>query len=187
MMLMNDGKLTESADGIEIMAAEKTDFFVDTMNGVKKSDAPFVFEEMKGDFVINACVEPSFTDNYDAGGLFILEHDTRWIKLEFEKTDLGYPSVVSVITDGASDDANGEKMEGIEKVFLQVVRRSDYWALHYSLDGKAWKMVRYFRLKMSETLRIGFVAQSPLGKGTKARFTHIYIGRKQIENLRKGS
>lgn len=186
MEYMNDGRFAEDADGIEIIAAEKTDFFIDKMNGMEKSSAPFAFREMKGDFVASACVEPEFTEDYDAGGIFILENDARWIKLEFEKTDLGYPSVVSVITDGASDDANGEKMEGVGKVFLQVVRRNDYWALHYSLDGKAWKMVRYFRLKMSETLRIGFVAQSPLGKGTRVKFSDIHIGQREIGNLRRG-
>jgi len=186
MEYMNDGRFAEDADGIEIIAAEKTDFFIDKMNGIEKSSAPFAFMEMKGDFVASACVEPEFTEDYDAGGIFIMENDARWIKLEFEKTDLGYPSIVSVITNEASDACNGEKMEGVGKVFLQVVRRDDYWMLHHSLDGEQWKMARYFRLKMSGTVKVGFAAQSPLGKGTKARFTHIYIGQKKIENLRKG-
>ena len=186
MKFMNDGKLSEFSDGIEIVAGEKSDFFIDKPNGVEKHDAPFAFEEIKGDFVISASVEPEFTENYDAGGIFIMENERRWIKLEFEKTDLGYPSVVSVITDGASDDANGEKMEGVRKLFLQVLRRGDYWVAHYSLDGADWKMVRYFRLPMGETVKAGFEAQSPIGKGAKVKFCDLYIGHKEIVNLRAG-
>jgi uncharacterized protein len=186
MKLMNSGKLIENASSIEIQAFEKTDFFIDKMNRIEKNNAPFAFEEMAGDFVISACVKPELKNNYDAGGIFIMDNEKKWIKLELEKTDLGHPSIVSVVTNEASDDCNGEKMEGTDRIYLQIIRRNDYWVFHHSIDGKIWKMNRYFWLEMRKTVKIGFEAQSPLGDGSKAIFSEIFIGNKEIENLRNG-
>jgi len=171
---------------LEITAEAQTDFFIDTSAGIAKNNAPFACTEVSGDFVISACIEPDFRTVYDAGGIFVYENDTRWIKHEFEMTDLGYQSIVSVITDGASDDSNGEKMEGVQKVYLQVVRKGDYWALHHSLDGKEWKMARYFRMEMPGTLKVGFEAQSPVGGGTTVRFSDIISRPGSVVHMRKG-
>jgi uncharacterized protein len=187
MLTMNKASyISETKDGIEIAAPAKTDFFIDERNGIEKSDAPFYYEKRKGDFVMKARVRPEFKKNYDAGGLFVYDSSTKWIKLEFERTDLGYPSVVSVITDKTSDDANGEKMEGAEEVSLQVVRKGDYWVLHYSADGRSWKMVRYFKLKMKEEVKIGLEAQSPLGGGCKVAFSGLKITDNDLKDIRKG-
>jgi regulation of enolase protein 1 (concanavalin A-like superfamily) len=183
---MNNGKYNNSDNIVEIEALAKTDYFVDLRNNINKHDAPFLYQEITGDFVAVVCVKPQFHDLYDAGGLFVYEDNSHWIKLEFENTDLGYPSIVSVITNGTSDDSNGEKMLGIEKVYLQVIRRNDYWVLHYSLDRKEWKMVRYFRLSMGNTVKVGMEAQSPIGNGTKVVFTDFEVGNKEIINIRKG-
>jgi len=187
MQTMNKAiAIAEDKAGIEIVAPGKCDFFVDQRTGVEKADAPFYYEKRSGDFVARARVRPTFKKTYDAGGLFVLDSEKKWIKLEFEMTDLGYPSVVSVITDGSSDDANGEKMEGVEELWLQVVRSGDYWALHYSVDGKKWKMVRYFRLKMKSTVRVGLEAQSPLGSGCSVAFGGFKLVEGGVKDLRKG-
>jgi regulation of enolase protein 1 (concanavalin A-like superfamily) len=186
MKFMNRGSLHEGEKGLEIHAEAKSDYFIDTMNKIEKNDAPFAYEEMTGDFVVSACVKPEHKANYDAGGIFVLDHSRKWLKLELELTDLGHPSVVSVVTDEASDDCNGERIEGVDRIFLQVVRRGDYWVMHHSLDGKAWKMHRYFRLEMGKTVKVGFEAQSPIGDGSTAAFTEIFRGNKEIKNLRSG-
>jgi regulation of enolase protein 1 (concanavalin A-like superfamily) len=131
-------------------------------------------------------VRPEFKKHYDAGGLFIFDTIKKWIKLEFEMTDLGYPSVVSVVTDGTSDDCNGERLDKYQEIYLQIIRYGDYWWLHYSNDGKKWNMHRYFRLKMKEELKVGIEAQSPIGKGTRVVFTNYKISENRIMNMRKG-
>jgi uncharacterized protein len=187
MYAMNKAEvISETKDAIEIHAPAKTDFFVDELGGVEKGDAPFYYEKRLGDFVLRAKVEPEFKKDYDAGGLFVFDSGKKWIKLEFEMTDLGYPSVVSVVTDGSSDDCNGEKLEGVDAIWLQIVRKGDHWALHYSIDGKKWKMVRYFKLKMKAEVKAGLEAQSPIGKGCKAEFKGFKLSGDAVKNMRKG-
>lgn len=186
MRIMNVGKFTETAGGIEIAADKSTDFFIDDRAGIRRDNAPFMYREIGGDFVISARVSPEFAATYDAGGLFVYQDAENWIKHEFEMTDLGYPSIVSVVTRGTSDDCNGEKMEGRTDVYLQVIRRGDYWALHHSADGINWKMARYFQFKMADTIKVGFEAQSPIGLGSKCEFRDISIGNKEVSDMRKG-
>jgi len=53
--------------------------------------------------------------------------------------------VVSVVTRGVSDDANAFVVDG-RTVWLRVSRVSHAFAYHASLDGKAWRMVRFFSI-----------------------------------------
>jgi uncharacterized protein len=187
MPVMNKAKVvSETKDSVEIETLEKTDFFIDMFSMKERDDAPFYYQKRKGDFVMKAKVRPSFRKTYDAGGLFVYDSARKWIKLEFEMTDLGYPSVVSVVTDGVSDDCNGERREDAEELWLQVARRGDNWVLYHSDDGRKWKMARYFRLKMKAEVKIGLVAQSPLGKGCKVEFFGLRIGDNELKDMRKG-
>ena len=187
MLTMNEAvALATGRRGIEMIASAKRDFFVDLRTGVEKSDAPFCYEEAVGDFMARVRIRPRFCKTYDAGSLLVFDSARKWIKLAFELTDLGYPSVVSVITDGSSDDANGERMDDVEELWLQVLRSGDHWALHHSLDGRRWKMVRYFRLRMKRKVKVGLEAQSPLGKGCSVAFGGWKIGPLRVENVRKG-
>jgi uncharacterized protein len=187
MLIVNKAvAVSEDRHGIEIIAPAKCDFFVDSRTGIERADAPFCYEKATGDFVARVKVRPDFKKTYDAGGIFVLDSARKWIKLEFELTDLGYPSVVSVITDGTSDDANGERMDGVEELWLQVVRSGDYWALHHSSDGKKWKMARYFRLKMKQAVRVGLEAQSPVGAGCAVAFSGYKLSPGAVKDLRKG-
>jgi regulation of enolase protein 1 (concanavalin A-like superfamily) len=138
----------------------------------------------KGDFILQCEVEPEFLSTYDAGAIFVCESPGKWIKLAFENTDLGYPSIVNVVTDKVSDDCNGEKI--IEKsIWLQIVRKDDHWCTHYSNDQKTWKMVRLFKLPMKKELMAGVSAQSPLGKGCKVIFRNFKIGPNTYKDIRK--
>jgi regulation of enolase protein 1 (concanavalin A-like superfamily) len=178
--------ISETKDAIEIFAPPKSDFFIDGQSGIERNDAPFYYEKRKGDFAMRVRVKPGFRKTYDAGGLFVYDADKKWIKLEFEMTDLGYPSVVSVVTDGFSDDANGERLDAHEEIGLQIIRKGDCWGLHYSVDGKKWSMVRYFRLKMKAEVKVGIEAQSPIGSGCAVSFQGLKIVETAVKDLRKG-
>jgi len=66
-----------------------------------------------------------------------------------------------VVTNGFSDDCNGERITD-NKIYLQVVRKADNWCLHYAKDKSKWKMVRYFNYALNKELKVGISAQSPL-------------------------
>jgi regulation of enolase protein 1 (concanavalin A-like superfamily) len=187
MFMMNAPKtLSETKTGIEIEALGKTDFFIDGSTTAARDNAPFYFEKREGDFVARVRVRPEFKKSYDAGGLFVYDSAAKWIKLEFEMTDLGYRSIVSVVTDKVSDDCNGERQDGKEAMWLQVARKGNNWTLHFSDDGKKWKMARYFHLKMKNEVKVGLEAQSPLGKGCRVEFTKYAVGANSLKSMRKG-
>jgi len=187
MPVMNKAKfISETKSSIEIEAPGKSDFFIDMLSMKERDDAPFYYEKRKGDFVMRVKVRPDFKKAYDAGGLFIYDTARKWIKLEFEMTDLGYPSVVTVVTDGVSDDCNGERQGEAKEIWLQVARRGSNWVLYHSDNGKKWKMARYFRLKMKESVRIGLEAQSPIGNGCKVEFSNFKIEDNDLKDMRKG-
>lgn len=173
--LMNNGLVqSDEADKVVLIAPEKTDYFIDILSESRPANAPFYYVEREGDFVLRARVKPDFAECYDAGALFVYGGDEQWIKLAFELTDLGYSSVVAVKTDGISDDSNGERIEEGE-IYLQIVRSGDNWCLHHSPDGKNWKMVRYCRLPMDSKIKVGLVAQSPVGEGCKVIFDRVEL------------
>jgi regulation of enolase protein 1 (concanavalin A-like superfamily) len=187
MFAMNSPRfISETKDAIEMEAVGKTDFFIDMMSMKAVDNAPFYYEKRKGDFVIRVKVRPEFKKDYDAGGLFIYDTAKKWIKLEFEMTDLGYPSVVSVVTDGVSDDCNGERQEAAKELWLQIARKGHNWVLHHSDNGKKWKMARYFQLKMKDEVKIGLEVQSPRGAGCTVEFSGLKIADNTLKDMRKG-
>jgi regulation of enolase protein 1 (concanavalin A-like superfamily) len=95
-----------------------------------------------------------------------------------------------VVTDGLSDDANGVDLDA-PSLWLQVVRVGDVFGLHYAMDDagkapKAWRMVRYFLLSLSPEIKVGLVAQSPIGPGTAVDFLRFTVESKTVGNLRAG-
>lgn len=182
--LMNQVLDMKVTDGeIFMRAGRHTNHFIDGPSGFRVANAPFWHTRQNGDFVLRCRVGVDFQSTYDNGCLFIHDTDDRWIKFAFEKTEYGYASVVAVVTDGTSDDCNGERIEG-DAVWLQVLRKGDDWALHYSIDGLAWRMVRYFRMHLPRTVRVGVSLQSPTGDSVTGRFSGLTITQNPYVNLR---
>jgi uncharacterized protein len=169
---------------IEIISPAKTDCFYDISSTYKALNAPYYYTNIEGDFIYRCKVKPEFHETYDAGGIIAFDSDNKWIKFAFEKTDLGYPSVVSVITIDISDDCNGEIINENE-IWMQIVRKDHNWCLHYSKDKINWKMVRYFRLDLNTSIRIGIFSQSPAGAGCKVNFSSIELLKNTYTNIRK--
>jgi regulation of enolase protein 1 (concanavalin A-like superfamily) len=183
--LLNRAASISNNDGsIELIAPGKTDFFIDISSDYKQLNAPFYHTSVENDFIFRCSVQPVFKNTYDAGCLLVYDTEVKWIKFAFENTDLGHPSVVSVVTDCFSDDCNGERIEG-KNVFLQIVRKGNDWCLHYSDDKTGWKMVRYFRFEITNKIKIGVSCQSPLGEGCKVIFSDIEILKNDYKNIRK--
>lgn len=171
---------------LEIDATEKSDYFIDPASGKKSINAPFLYTEIVGDFTVNAKVSTEFKEVYDACTLLFWDHEQLWGKLCFEYTDIGANAVVSVVTQGTSDDANGQSIT-TSHVWLQISRQGQLFSMHYSLNGRDYRMVRYFSLPCSEKLKVGFSAQSPLGNGGTAKFKEITIRNSSLTDMRAGS
>ena len=168
---------------VEIEARTGTDYFIDHLNQIAIANAPLAYQDVSSDFDFSVRIQPNFTTASDAGCVLILDNDEQWIKTAFELTDLGYTSVVTVVTNGASDDSNGERIEK-SAVWLRVLRKGSLWSIHYALDGQEWKMVRYFELNLSRTVKVGISAQCPRGSGCMARFSHWRLTNNTCDDMR---
>jgi uncharacterized protein len=168
---------------VVINAGKETNYFIDISSGYKKTNAPFYYTYIEDDFTIRSKISPEFLNDCDAGCLLIYESDEKWIKLAFEKTNFGCTSIVSVVTDGKSDDSNGERINQ-EAVWLQIMRKGHNWALHYSIDESEWYMVRLFQLEFAKGLKIGISAQSPCGNHCKVKFQKPQISTSTFKDMR---
>lgn len=170
----------DSTSSTVIACTGPVDFFIDPKDRRSVANAPFWYRQESGDFSLAATIRPTFAATFDAGALMAMVDDTHWIKLAYEFTDLGFPAVVSVVTQGVSDDANGQKINA-ESVRLRISRRENLWALHWADVGTyaeaPWRMVRYFRLgEPNDPVKVGLEAQCPTGTAGSVEFTDVVLG-----------
>lgn len=169
---------------ITMAAGKGTNLFNGVSGTWKCTSFPYHFTRVKGDFLIRCKVAVDFRAVYDLGSLVIFEDPNKWLKFAFENSDTGVPSIVSVVTDGISDDCNGEPIQN-ESVWLQICRQGSVFAMHYSLDKISWKLARICRLNMSEEVMAGVSAQCPQGLMCVAYFSEFEITANPYEDIRQ--
>ncbi len=182
---MNNANYRKEDDTFFLTALPKTDYFVNPETDEVTANAPFVYKEICGDFVMQAKVSPRFVSTYDACVLLALDDEKTWAKACFENTDISTKAVVTVMTSGKSDDANGVNVDG-NQVWLRLSRKGNLFAVHYSLDGEKFLMARLSHIPMSRTVKAGMVAQSPLGEGGEMVFEHFSLVQKTVADIRSG-
>ena len=91
---------------------------------------------------------------------------------------------VSVVTNGVSDDSNGAKIDENE-IWMQLIRKENNFALHYSIYKEDWRLVRIFKLDMKEEIKVGVSAQSPIGDSCRVSFEGLEILDNHYTNIRQ--
>ncbi|ROT28279.1 DUF1349 domain-containing protein [Micromonospora sp. HM5-17] len=179
----------DGADGsLTVAAGPGTDLFVDPAGAEPVLTAPRLLGPAPdGDFQLSTRVRVDFAATYDAGCLLVYGDPYTWAKLAYERSPQGDGMAVSVVTRGASDDANGFVVPAGTPLWLRISRLGPAWAFHASTDGNWWHFVRYFRLDAAgEPLRIGLEAQSPTGSGCTVVFDRIGFEAARLADLRDG-
>ena len=189
---LNESRVTikEDGDRFTVYAPPKSDFFNNPVpeNGAlmkPQGNAPFLYTEVEGDFVVRVRVTPSFMTDYDAACIMVIRDENIWLKAAFEKSDFGTAAVVSVVTNGVSDDANGCNISA-DSVWLQVTRVGNNFAVHYSIDGEKFDMMRLCLLPVGDIVKVGVEAQCPIGDGGERIFSGLTIEKRTVRNLRAG-
>ena len=67
-----------------------------------------------------------------------------------------------------------------------MCRVGNNFAFHYSIDGKNFYMMRFFNLPASPVMKVGLLAQAPIGKGGKRIYENLSIEKKTVKNIREG-
>ncbi len=172
---------------LSLVSGRLTDWFIDpsgarepTLNGAA------LVGPAAGDYLFSARVHVEFAATFDAGALMLHDGERTWAKLCFEYSPAGEPMVVSVVTRGTSDDANGFVVDGAD-VWLRIARMGQAFAFHASTDGSEWKLIRHFTLGEGVDPAVGLEAQSPTGDGCEVRFDEIRFEPRRLSDLRDGS
>ncbi|WP_406314292.1 DUF1349 domain-containing protein [Streptosporangium sp. NBC_01639] len=177
-----DWKIT-SADTLTIGAGPRTDLFTDPGGTDRFANAPALVGRLAGDFTLSARIRLDLAATYDAGVLLLYGDGDHWAKFCLELSPQGRPTIVSVVTRGASDDCNAFPVDG-EDIRLRVSRVGTAFAFHVSTGGRFWHLIRYFALDGDP--EVGFLAQSPLGDGCTVAFEEIRHSVKRLADIRNG-
>ncbi|MGO4535060.1 DUF1349 domain-containing protein [Leifsonia sp. 2MCAF36] len=175
-----DGLLTVTADA-------GSDWTNDAFGGPQQHAATALGFVPTGDFSLSARIRVlTERTTFDAGVLAIWGDRDHWAKLCFEFSPQGEAMVVSVVTNTFSDDCNSVRVPE-DAVYLRIVRSGSGWAFHSSADGQYWHFVRVFRLAFDGPVRVGFLAQAPMGDECSAAFDHITYSTTIPSDFRDGS
>ena len=185
MNAYNGCKYSRTDNGYLLRAKPASDMVVDAATGTIVSNAVYMADDVTGDFTFSACVSHDFASTYDACCLIAYANDRLWSKACFECTEEGEHAVVTVMTDGFSDDANSVRIDD-KKVWLQMCRRGNAISVQYSTDGENWIFVHILSIALPETVRLGILAQSPVGNGGEYRFEAIRFKNAAPDNMRFG-
>lgn len=174
---------------LTVVADAGTDLIHEPLHGVRVTDAPMLLFPTSGDFALSARVSLLRADRkWAAGALVAWRSPTRWAKVCMERDHHEVPTVITVVTDGWSDDAVHSAV-GAEHVWLRILRTGDSVVMHSSPDGDRWDFVRVLRLGggPGDPVQAGFLAQCPWGGGTTVRFDRVVLSPAVPADVRDGT
>lgn len=92
--------------------------------------------------------------------------------------------IVSVVTKGTSDEANGVILNKEKQVWLATVRKNNIYSMHWSKDGKSYRMARLASMPEADIVKIGIEAQSPVGNVAVHKIIYFGLEERTVGNLR---
>jgi uncharacterized protein len=150
-----------------------------------KDTACFLYTEAEGDFTLMAKIKLDGTAFGDAGAITIRRDDRMWAKLCVERSPAGETSIVSVVTNEWSDDANNELLETPEAC-LRITRLGNLIGMHHRAAGGPWRFVRVFGLEWPSVVRVGVQAQAPVKPGCKVYCKELILSKDVVRDFRSG-
>jgi len=169
---------------LRILAGAKTDMFIDPLEKYSVLNAPKAVFAAADSFLLSAQASVDFKTDYDAAVLVLYAGHGHWAKLCFEYSPQKKPFVVSVVNNDISDDCNHIAVEG-NHIFLRVAGLAHHvYAFHYSADGLHWQLVRYFTLRTTQPVWVGFSSQSPTGSRCQSVFSQIHYTPTTLQDIR---
>lgn len=172
-------------NSLHITVGKGTDFFNNPEDGAAVGTAPYLHKIVTGDFVAKALVQPDFSSQWNAAALMVHLDSLNWIKFAFENSDATGPSIVSVVTRGTSDDANGVILNDEHMVWLAIARKGNIYSMHWSVDGENYNMTRLTSMPNQDSVKIGLEAQSPAGDSATHQIHFFEVKKRTVANLRK--
>lgn len=173
---------------IELRSGPETDYFIEPgAPPYDKSNAPLLLKTVDNTkpFTFSFKTTPVHTVKYDAGMAFLYVDNKQWLKFAFEADERMLTRVVTVKTNGFSDDNNHDAVNS-PSVYLKISSDTKVVGFYYSVDGQQWQLVRVFKNDYPKQLQLGIGAQSPVGKGNTAIFENLQFSEVSVKDFRMG-
>lgn len=174
-------KFSQSAGNFTIVAGAKTDMFRDPNVTYNTDNAPKLLFKPDSDFVLTVGIEHKFAGKWDGGAIVLMEDSLNWIKFCYEKDYTGARRVVSVVTKDISDDCNSVSFNN-NKVYYKIAKAANVITLYCSTDNKSFYLVRHLQFNSTKALKLGFLAQSPVGERCEVTFSDVHYAAKTIKD-----
>lgn len=174
---------------LEFRCTEKRDIFCDPNGQLTNSTLPILLSAIDNTkpFTLTAKVTPGFTEEgvYNAAALFVYANDTLWQKLCYEQDERGQHRIVTVRTQGTSDDNNHQQL-AVPAVYLKLSSDTRTLASYYSLDRKEWRMVRLYKNYYPNRLWVGVASQCPQAGNCTSFFEDVRLEQTAVSDFRMG-
>ena len=161
---------------IELVTAEKTDFWRHTFYGFVRDSGHAYVCPVSGDFTAAAMVQGDYEALYDQAGLLLRRDERTWIKAGIEFTD-GLMHFSVVVTREVSDWSVIPLPDAApsDRLSVRLTRHDDAVRVQFNVNGGAWQMARLCPFPADDA-EIGVMACSPERGGFRATFEDIEIG-----------
>lgn len=171
---------------LKITASKGTDIYHYSGGGFDINNAPMLVFEADSNFIFTSQVVVDLNKEYDGGFLILYSDSVHYGKLLVEKNHQNKIILCSCVTDRYSDD-NVHVELNESKVYLKIAKSSELYGFYYSLDGKDWNYLRFFRFNNNkQTVKLGFGVQSPYSEKCTSTFSHINYSPKGFKDGMKG-
>ena len=172
---------------LTLASPAKRDNFRDPNGELSNNSAPMLLMQVDNTkpFTFTSKVTPTLLETYDAGTLYLWVRDDLWLKMAMERDERGRTRLVTVRTNGTSDDNNHDVVTA-DSVYMKISSDATTIAFYYSLDNTAWQLIRLFRNDYPDTIWLGVSSQSPVGEGNSSTFEQIALTPTSVSDFRMG-
>jgi uncharacterized protein len=171
----------KTGNGMEIVTAERTDFWQRTHYGFQNDNGHCLFASLTGDFSMTTCVSFEPRAQYDQCGLMLRLDAENWIKTSSEYESQEHSRLGSVVTNlGYSDWATQDISSAHKEMWYRISRKGADFLVEHAYDGHHWQQLRVAHLHLAaDTIEAGPYACSPIGKEFWCRFSFLEISSSQ--------
>ncbi len=159
---------------IIITSGPKTDFWRKTHYGFIRDNGHFYYQQVTGDFVAEVKITGQYNALYDQAGLMVRQDEITWLKCGIEFVE-GVQQASAVVTRDFSDWSIIPLPQNPASIWLRLIRKESAIEVHYSVDGRQYKMLRLAYLTPHESVMVGPMIASPEGKGFTATFEGFQV------------
>jgi hypothetical protein len=143
-------------DKIYVTSGAKTDFWRQTHYGFIRDNGHFFYQQVKGDFIVEAKISGEYRELYDQAGIMVRLDEANWLKCGIEFVE-GVQQASAVVTRDYSDWSVLPLPNNPASIWMRVTRKGETVEMQYSLDGDRYAMLRLAYLTLVETVSVGIM------------------------------